>query len=163
MYKIEDFVGKQITRHRRNIVQYYQKQVFVQGQMEKFFRTILCCNSIPKSRLSLFYKFDFTLCSPKIQELSHSTVLKPSFKSAITAKNKQLQEVSTELLTITTFSTESLTLLKVQLNLYQFSGKQNTPIQPQFPTFSRRVLKASLSSNFYRYANNFSGQTRNVV
>ena len=34
LYKIEDFVGKQITRHRRNIVQYYPKEIFVQKQME---------------------------------------------------------------------------------------------------------------------------------
>ena len=36
-YKLEDFSGKQITRHRSNIVSYYPKELFVQEQMEKYF------------------------------------------------------------------------------------------------------------------------------
>ena len=36
-YKLEDFSGKQITRHRSNIVPYYPKELFVQEQMEKYF------------------------------------------------------------------------------------------------------------------------------
>ena len=36
-YKLEDFSGKQITRHRSNRVPYYPKELFVQEQMEKFF------------------------------------------------------------------------------------------------------------------------------
>ena len=35
-YKLEDFCGKQITRHRSNIVPYYPKELFVQEQMEKY-------------------------------------------------------------------------------------------------------------------------------
>ena len=36
-YKLDDISGKQITRHRRNIVPYYPKELFVQEQMEKYF------------------------------------------------------------------------------------------------------------------------------
>ena len=36
-YKLEDFSGKQITRHRSNIVAYYPKELFIQEQMEKYF------------------------------------------------------------------------------------------------------------------------------
>ena len=36
-YKLEDFSGKQITRHRSNIVPYYPKELFVQEQMTKYF------------------------------------------------------------------------------------------------------------------------------
>ena len=36
-YKIEDFSGKQINRHRSNFVPYYPKKIFVQEQMEKYF------------------------------------------------------------------------------------------------------------------------------
>ena len=36
-YKLEDFSGKQITRHRSNIVPYYPKELFVQEQMAKYF------------------------------------------------------------------------------------------------------------------------------
>ena len=36
-YKLEDFSGKQITRHRSNIVPYYPKEFFVQEPMEKYF------------------------------------------------------------------------------------------------------------------------------
>ena len=36
-YKLEDFSGKQITRHRSNIVPYYPKELFVQEQMDKYF------------------------------------------------------------------------------------------------------------------------------
>ena len=34
-YKLEDFSGKQIARHRSNIVPYYPKELFVQEQTEK--------------------------------------------------------------------------------------------------------------------------------
>ena len=34
-YKLKDFSGNQITRHRSNIVAYYPKKLVVQGQMEK--------------------------------------------------------------------------------------------------------------------------------
>ena len=36
-YKLEDFSGKQITRHRSNNVPYYPKELFVQEQMDKYF------------------------------------------------------------------------------------------------------------------------------
>ena len=36
-YKLEDFSGKQITRHRSNTVPYYPKELFVQEQMTKNF------------------------------------------------------------------------------------------------------------------------------
>ena len=36
-YKLEDFSGKQITRHRSNIVPFYLKELFVQEQMAKYF------------------------------------------------------------------------------------------------------------------------------
>ena len=36
-YKLEDLSGKQITRHRSNIVPYYPKELFVQEQMAKYF------------------------------------------------------------------------------------------------------------------------------
>ena len=36
-YKLEDFSGKQITRHRSNIVPYYPKELFVHEQMDKYF------------------------------------------------------------------------------------------------------------------------------
>ena len=35
-YKLEDFSGKQITRHRSNIVPYYLKELFVQEQIWKY-------------------------------------------------------------------------------------------------------------------------------
>ena len=34
-YKLEDFSGKQITRHRSNIVLYYLNELFVQEQIQK--------------------------------------------------------------------------------------------------------------------------------
>ena len=36
-YKLEYFSGKQIIRHRSNIVPYYPEEMFVQEQMEKYF------------------------------------------------------------------------------------------------------------------------------
>ena len=36
-YKLEDLSGKQITRHRSNIVLYYAQELFVQEQMDKNF------------------------------------------------------------------------------------------------------------------------------
>ena len=36
-YKLEDFPGKQIARHRSNIVPYYPQELFVQEQMDKYF------------------------------------------------------------------------------------------------------------------------------
>ena len=36
-YKLENFFGKQITRHKSNILPYYPKELFVQEQMEKYF------------------------------------------------------------------------------------------------------------------------------
>ena len=36
-YKLEDFSGKQITRHRSNIVPYYLKELLIQEQVEKYF------------------------------------------------------------------------------------------------------------------------------
>ena len=35
-YKLGDFSGKQISRHRSNILPYYPKEVFVREQMEKY-------------------------------------------------------------------------------------------------------------------------------
>ena len=39
-YKLEDFSGKQITRHRSNIVPFYPRELFVQEQMQKYFSDI---------------------------------------------------------------------------------------------------------------------------
>ena len=52
-YKLKDLSGKQITRHRSNIVPYYPKEIFVQGQMEKYFSDNSLLRLHLKNRLSL--------------------------------------------------------------------------------------------------------------
>ena len=47
-YKLDDFSGKQITRHRSNIVRYYPKELLVQEQMEKYFSDTSLLRLYPK-------------------------------------------------------------------------------------------------------------------
>ena len=50
-FKLEEFSGKQITRHRSNIVPYYPKELVVQEQMEKYFSDNNLLRLYPKNRL----------------------------------------------------------------------------------------------------------------
>ena len=47
-YKLEDFSGKQITRHRSNIVPYYPEELFVQEHREKYFSDNFLLKHHPK-------------------------------------------------------------------------------------------------------------------
>ena len=77
-YKLEDFSGKQITRHRGNIVPYYPKELFVQEQMEKYFSDNSLLKLHPKKpTITKFKSVSFSLENPNIPSTNdlHPTTL----------------------------------------------------------------------------------------
>ena len=64
-YKLEDFSGKQITRHRSNFVPYYPKELFIQEQMGKYFSDTSLLRLRPKQSITSTKKsLSFSLDHP---------------------------------------------------------------------------------------------------
>ena len=51
-YRLEDFSGKQTTRHRSVVIPYYPKELFVREQMWKYFSESSLYDSTHKNRLT---------------------------------------------------------------------------------------------------------------
>ena len=90
-YKLEDFSGKQVTRHRSNIVPYYTKELFVQEQMEKYFSDNSLLKRHPKNppltkSKSVSFSLD-KLNVPSTDNLPPQLPCNPSEKPEHTSEN----------------------------------------------------------------------------
>ena len=90
-YKLEDFSGKQIIRHRCNIVPYYPKELFVQEQMEIYFSDNSLLKLHPKkTTLKKSKTVSFSLDNLKVHppdDLPHQPPCNPSEKPEHTSEN----------------------------------------------------------------------------